>query len=510
MGSLEQATLILGLCSLLTGAWGGYILGTPKLEVSDNFLVGKLEEFSCVVPDAPKTGAILYELYQENNPKVLNKSTAYAGNAGIFLLKAQKEHDGNFFCKASVQNDLTVPPTVSDIRSVRVIEPVEGAEFVSDPPLDEVFEGRGLNLTCTVRNGTYVSFYWSHNGTRWVSGNQVQVTQAAPEHAGNYSCLATNKLNDTEVYMTNSHVFIRVKVPVSEPRISFTVLKQQDVYLANITCQSEKGTPPVNFSFTHRNSSDEEQFAVREDSLSASFVVHIDLNRNEGDVRCQVDNGDLPVESDVLTLRVVPVGGDVTLTTQHVRSLLKVVGLALHCKVERGTFPRFHWLLNDTYLDARGEFYSIGGNGQTLLLKSVTARSSGFYHCVVTDSFDETNTLSSEKLFIDEKAVQQVSAVVLGVVLGCFLLLLCLIIGCCLNGCIYRRKLSPLKPRPPSISTETDELDSEKEEPAEDEYTEDIDLIEAAHMDYTDKSEEESVDEWSEIERALQISCIDE
>ncbi|XP_035260353.1 Fc receptor-like protein 5 isoform X3 [Anguilla anguilla] len=695
---------------------GGIVLGKPILHAPDVSLAGDIETISCFVPDAPKTEAILYELYQENKAKAFGDYTAYDGHAANFTLQAKPDYDGNFYCKASVQNISAVPSTISDVHYLRVFVPVEGAELVSDPPLAEVFEGRGLTLTCTVKTGTHVSYQWSHNenSTRMShhrsSGNRLYVTEATLEDAGNYSCRATNQLND-QIYSSSDHIFIRVKVSVSKPKISLTVHKEDDRYVASVTCRSDKGTPPVNFTFTLQNETRAWQIIREGDPRSASLAVPVTLNRKEGEVRCEAANGDRPVTSDTLTLEVVAVNGTVKLTSNRVGSFSGVAGLALHCEVKRGTFPRYHWFLNDSGLDVRGDFYSIQGDGQTLLLKSitasssgfyhcvatdsfdemnsinseklfidknglcslftvtisvskpkisltvhkeddryvasvtcrsdkgtppvnftftlqnetrawqiiregdprsaslavpvtlnrkegevrceaangdrpvtsdtltlevvavngtvkltsnrvgsfsgvaelalhcevkrgtfpryhwflndsgldvrgdfysiqgdgqtlllksVTASSSGFYHCVATDSFDEMNSINSEKLFIDKSALAGVSAGVFAVVLSCFLFLLCLLTGCCVYGAIYRRRLSSMKPSPTFISPETDSLESEEEEPVESEYMEDMELVKAANIDYTEKGEEESVDEWPEIERALQISCMDE
>ncbi|KAJ8362631.1 hypothetical protein SKAU_G00114620 [Synaphobranchus kaupii] len=509
MGSLGQTAVILGLCSLLTVAWG-LVLGRPILHAPNISLVGYIEEFYCIVPNAPKKVAILYVLQQENQPKAFGEYTAYDGNQVNFPLKVKRDYDGNFFCMASVQNSSAVPATISDVHYFRVIEPVEGVELVSDPPSAEVFVGRGLTLTCIVRKGTHISYQWSHNGTPTaISASRQYLKQATLEDAGNYSCLARNQLNDTQVYSVSSHTFVRVKVPVSKPEISLTVRKDNDVYLIGVICSSDTGTPPVNFTFTVQNKTGRRLIFQRRDTLSASLTVPVALNRDEGQVQCQATNGDGPVDSEKLTLKVVPVGGAVTLTSESVRRYFDVVGLKLHCAVERGTFPRFDWFLNNSSLGEKEDFDIIGKDGQTLLLTTITARSSGFYHCEATDSFG-INGIKSEKLFIDEKALEHVSAAAFAVVLSCFLFLVCLVTGCCVYGVIYRRRLPSVKPRPTFLSTEKDSLESEDEEPVEKEYMDDVELVNAAKIAYTEEGEVESVDEWPEIERALQISCMDE
>ncbi|KAJ8283204.1 hypothetical protein COCON_G00020540 [Conger conger] len=261
MGSLGHAATMLGLCSLLTVTYveGDSVLQKPTLDGPNVSLVGAIEVFRCIVSGASQTDAILYELHKENTGRMFGEYTGYYGLPAEFTLQVQVNHEGNWLCRASVQNVSSIPAADSLPQYFRVIEPVEGAELVSDPPSAEVTAGRGLTLTCATRKGTHVSYRWSHNGTQIqasnpkASGNRLRVAEAAPEDAGKYSCLATNGLNDTLVYSASNHTFIRVKVPVSKPRISMAVHKERDVHWATVTCQSATGTPPVSFTFTLPN-----------------------------------------------------------------------------------------------------------------------------------------------------------------------------------------------------------------------------------------------------------------
>ncbi|XP_061088690.1 basement membrane-specific heparan sulfate proteoglycan core protein isoform X2 [Conger conger] len=442
MGSLGHAATMLGLCSLLTVTYveGDSVLQKPTLDGPNVSLVGAIEVFRCIVSGASQT--ILYELHKENTGRTFGEYTGYYGLPAEFTLQVQVNHEGNFLCRASVQNVSSIPAADSLPQYFRVIEPVEGAELVSDPPSAEVTAGRGLTLTCVTRKGTHVSYRWSHNGTQIqasnpkASGNRLRVAEAAPEDAGKYSCLATNGLNDTLVYSASNHTFIRVKVPVSKPRISMAVHKERDVHWATVTCQSATGTPPVSFTFTLPNGT---QILQREDALHAFFTIPIALNQSQGEVRCQAANGGLPVHSDALPLEVVPVGGAVTLTAKRVSHFFEPAAFVLRCAAERGTFPRFHWFLNDSRLDAERDV----SPGPTLELRPV--KLSGFYHCAVADSFDDTNSVSSGRRFI--QGPSHVSPVVSAVMLSCMLFLLCLLAACCVHGVASRGRLSSSKSR---------------------------------------------------------------
>ncbi|KAG9334553.1 hypothetical protein JZ751_007489 [Albula glossodonta] len=363
-------------------------------------------------------------------------------------------------------------------KGTKSLVPVEGAELRSNPSSGEVFEGRGLNLSCTLQRGTYVSYEWFLNGDSLNQSTELLVVKNVTlQDAGNYSCEARNEAYDpdeemTMIFSTSNHRLVRVKAPVSKPNISFTVQREGDDYWAIVTCQSGRGTPPVTFSFHSQMLAD--LVSNETASLQASVRIPIILDQNMGEVQCKATNGDKPALSDPMTLEVVPVGGVAKVRLEYERgSYGKVL---LHCDLDRGTFPEIHWFLNDTELDSRGQFHKI--QEQALKLTSITPSSTGFYHCEARDSFGTEKRIISEKKIIDRTG----------------------------------RRLTPAKPRP-IVLTEVVSMEGEDEEPEATEYMEDVELVEAAKIEDKDTSltgEEGSVDEWPEIEKALQINFMDE
>lgn len=99
---------------------------------------------------------------------------------------------------------------------VCVSAPVEGATIVSHPSSDDVWEGQTLTLQCNITKGTHVSYDWLQNGTPLHTGlhtsRLIIPSLSVRRHAGDYQCVASNRLNDTTVYNSTSNVMsVQVK-----------------------------------------------------------------------------------------------------------------------------------------------------------------------------------------------------------------------------------------------------------------------------------------------------------
>ena len=80
-------------------------------------------------------------------------------------------------------------------------------------------------------------------------------------------------------------------------------------------------------------------------------------------------------------------------------------GLRFHCKAAKGTHLRYRWFLNGSLLEGQGEFYRVDHQPpeRSILFLAPRRSSAGTYHCEVTHSFDNTTTMSSEKLYVDKE-----------------------------------------------------------------------------------------------------------
>ncbi len=99
---------------------------------------------------------------------------------------------------------------------------------------------------------------------------------------------------------------------------------------------------------------------------------------------------------------LVPVGGAVRVTVTYLYDVDGMVAAArLKCVPDRGTFPTFSWRLNRSSLPAEGDAHAVTHHGQILILTEV---STGFYRCMVRDSFNHSSVwVESEDIFIQKK-----------------------------------------------------------------------------------------------------------
>ncbi|XP_055773593.1 uncharacterized protein si:dkey-93h22.7 isoform X3 [Salvelinus fontinalis] len=428
---------------------GASVLGKPLLYGPSTALEKSVEEFQCEVLHYPKEESILYQLFREGDrSKTLGFYSALSGEMANFPLFITASYEGHMVCVASVQNNTVIQPTVSQRHHLRVVVPVNGAEVVVQSGSLEFYEGKPLSLRCNITKGNHVSYQWLvdgkplplsplHNQTQ----EQLFIYRMMLEDSGEYTCVATNQLNLTEVYSSRSTAkVIKVKELVSEPDLHILVLKETDgTYIALVTCQSLNGTPPITFSLYSRS-----EFISTEtvDERFATFSIPVVLDLHMGFLQCQAENGDRVMYGQWKAMHIVPVGGAVTMHYDtDVGENFSIVGLTFYCSVERGTFPQYRWFLNGTVLEGRGDFYWVQNQpGQSILLLSVGRSSAGTYHCDVSDSFDGTTVISSEERYIDKEVLNHLPTVVVAVVFGCFLFLVTLVTTCCFIGLLYGKR----------------------------------------------------------------------
>ncbi|XP_056590475.1 cell adhesion molecule DSCAML1 isoform X2 [Triplophysa dalaica] len=477
----------------------GVRLDKPHLSGPSTALEGSVEDFTCKMPWTPTNVSVVLKLYAEGN---LNKSIGYHTvlfeELAVFPLVVNEKHDGRLICEASGNNNTEIEHTFSDSLDLQVISPVEGATIVSHLSSNDLWVGRTLTLRCDITRGTHVSYDWLKDGSPLHSSlrtSRLTIPSLSLHHTGDYQCVASNRLNDTTVYNSSSDVIsVQVKEHISKPEISLDVVKSAAGDLtAIVRCRCDTGTPLNTFSLLN----DTDIIAVETtDRLQALFNVSIQLNRDMGWVRCNASNHGNWMLSNAKSLSVESVGGAVTVTLfKHVAVDFQVFGVVMRCQVERGTFPQYHWYLNNSRLEGRGSFYAVGGTHNSSLSLSVGPHSSGFYHCHASDTFDNANTVRSLKIPINRDALNRVSTSVLVVVFSCLILLVVSVTSCCVSGAVLRRRYSRKY-----LAGETDVTSTHEDEDDEQDflllsgYEEDVIHAERT-SDLHSEEDESSVDE---------------
>lgn len=89
---------------------------------------------------------------------------------------------------------------------------------------------------------------------------------------------------------------------VSKPEISFAVLKEgPSNYSITVTCQSNKGTPPIAFSL---HNSTQLVANMTADDRYTTFKVPIVLSQHMGWFACQASNGNQTAHSERIPVEV--------------------------------------------------------------------------------------------------------------------------------------------------------------------------------------------------------------
>uniref|UniRef100_A0A1A7WDQ1 Ig-like domain-containing protein n=1 Tax=Iconisemion striatum TaxID=60296 RepID=A0A1A7WDQ1_9TELE len=441
-----SSLLLLGLCCCSRQSTP-FLLDHPRLYGPSEAVVKHVVEFQCEIPN-PNNQSILLRLFKTGDrEKVLGDSTLLNGDqVGYFPRLITQSDEGDLECEASVQNDSQILPTASPSLHLKVIEPVKGAEVVYSGP-NELFEGRNLELNCTVKAGNHLSFEWRRNGQlvspslfHRIKDGRLLIYRATSKDSGAYRCEVTNRFNETKDFSSNSsEVVITVKDVVSEASILVSVLKEEDQnYSAVISCQTDRGHLPITFSLYRTTGLISNVTAVQR---HATFKVPLVLERHMGWLQCQANNGDQTTHSRWLPLIVEKVGGPVSIQSQYdMAENYAVIGLRFYCKAAKGTHPRFQWFLNQTLLSNKGSFYYVFDQlpEQSILLLSVGRSSAGTYHCEVSDSFDNTTAISSRRHHVDKQVLNRLPVFVVAIVFGCFTLVILLVSFCCLYGALFR------------------------------------------------------------------------
>ncbi|XP_031430773.1 Fc receptor-like protein 5 isoform X3 [Clupea harengus] len=472
MACLQVVTVFLAVSCCICQDSNAFRLRNPILRGPATALRKSIVDFHCMVErDRDDDRNLFYELYKVNDTQSKGMFSTLDNDQpeAKFPVWIKPTHEGYYYCKASVQNRSEVMPTYSSHHYLAVIEPVEGAHVRSDPSPHELFEGTTLRLSCSITKGSHVSYTWFFNGRPVVDGiaqNTMSVHNTTITDSGDYVCFASNAVENTSIYTSNSSTSITIKEIPREVKVSFTVVKERDGhYWAQVVCRSVGGTPPITFALFNNSEGIDEQ---NTEHLNATFLVPIDLDQHMGELMCQASNGKTPQHSSPMRLEAVRVGGALVMTYERIMDdNFQVIRLQFHCQVERGTLPLYRWFLNNVPLTMRGPSHWVWSQDNSTLLVDLNPTSN------------------------------RLPVMVVAVVFGCFFFLVTVLTGCCFYG-IYKWKHNPDKlSRQNGRSTEMDDMKATCISEGNKDCGENTSVAKEVGAD---DLEGEYVDEWPEIE----------
>ncbi|XP_066503430.1 platelet endothelial cell adhesion molecule [Hoplias malabaricus] len=513
--SFLQLLVVLGLCSMWKKT-DGQRLGKPTITGPNESPLSTYEEIFCKVDDIPEGVDVLYELFKEGDfERRISEYSALYGEPGKFNVPVKSNLDGMLICKASGHNNTAIIPSYSDPMRFKVIVRVQGVFIKSEPPSQEFLEGESVTLRCTVEHGTYMLYDWLLDDAPVQlqynrSHNYLSIHSLSSTDSGKYSCVVSNQLNGT-VYSnsTFSYKTIRVKERLSAPEVTYELSKdEKGLIWAAVTCESNKGTLPVNTSLLRNNEKFEEKSGLR-----AVFEMPIQPDNGTVLVRCLADDGTRTVRSSMLNLTIESVGGAVNMDIQHrhVEHHFEVSVLWLRCSVERGTFVHYSWFFNNTKLKRRGTYHNLFEKNDAVLVFYLVPETDGFYHCEAANTFDNTTSVQSQRKLVNTEVLNRIPLHLAAIVFTCFILLIVAVTLCCLYGFVLRRRKTR-KYRDIKDITEMSHIYEYNVEPEEeydeevdeelvlDAYEEDADVVEASRIEDSDEDEISIPEEYSKEE----------
>ncbi|XP_065115301.1 Fc receptor-like protein 5 isoform X2 [Paramisgurnus dabryanus] len=351
----------------------------PVLSGPDRAYLKSRVQFECQVSGL--SSPLTYELRKDDGRLITTDVNT------VLKFTVTEESEGKYYCR------LNPGGQTSNTLQLQV-----GVSLSSEPDPAIIYEGERLVLSCLVKKGSYLSFLWYHNKQEvtsqsklyQLSENTLTVERAGEQHAGIYSCTASNQIEDSPRFSSSQNLNVYVEQYISAPRLTFTVFSIGSDVTANISCRLDRGSPPVIF---HMLLNGVEMFEKQVSSLETWFLLPVSVGLNMGAAQCKAKKEIQQLISDSVNLEVVPVGGAVQVVVTYLHDVTAVVTAArLKCVPSRGTFPSFSWTLNHTSLPSVGEFHGLGQHGQILVITDITAASSGYYRCAVKDSFDNNST----------------------------------------------------------------------------------------------------------------------
>ncbi|XP_040268529.1 hemicentin-1-like isoform X3 [Bufo bufo] len=231
------------------------------------------------------------------------------------ILSAQEQNSGDYICEVadSSRNIIKYSNTIHILVEERVV----GAKISADRQDLKMMTGSNVTFTCSVREGTSLSFTWLHNFKKIdkncaiyqvrQDGRVLFIESILEVHSGSYQCIVSNHFSSSD---TN-----KLEVTVIEPigdailRTDSKVLNLMPQESFSLTCSLTQGNG-THFFWIH-NKQELKQDTSTYEFREGGKVLHIKSAQllHEGSYQCRVakdisSGRTLVSESGTLTLKI--------------------------------------------------------------------------------------------------------------------------------------------------------------------------------------------------------------
>ncbi|XP_041038320.1 Fc receptor-like protein 2 [Carcharodon carcharias] len=181
------------------------------IQPGTKLIEGDTASITCSVSNG--SSPITYTFHKNFN-KELHSETTNLARITYGIIKVNKSSEGNYSC--SVANDETEPFLQSNVVTVAVIVPVDGAILIWNTNSTEISAGDRFLLRCRVNVGTEPCFHWYFNSQKLEinselyylnsDGSELAVNSFQPRHGGRYQCVATNSGINGGIFNASSNL----------------------------------------------------------------------------------------------------------------------------------------------------------------------------------------------------------------------------------------------------------------------------------------------------------------
>ncbi|KAF6089335.1 sialic acid binding Ig like lectin 1 [Phyllostomus discolor] len=301
----------------------------------------------------------------------------------LHMALSWQDHGRTLSCQLSVAKD----KTKGEIR-LRVQHAPKGVEILLSPSEGNIRPGDLVTLTCQV-NSSYPSVssvQWVKDGTRLKTQSHVlQLSQAAWDDAGVYTCQAENDMGSLASAPVSLHVFMaEVQVSPAGP-----IQENQTVTLA---CNVPKEAPSgLSYSWYKNH-------ALLEDAHSRTLQLHLATRADTGFYFCEVQNAQGRERSRPVSVVVMhpPLVPDLSAFLETQGGLVGI----LHCSVVSepvATLVLSHWglvLASTSGKDDHSPRFRVSSapNFLRLEIRDLEQADSGEYTCTASNAYGNVSS----------------------------------------------------------------------------------------------------------------------
>uniref|UniRef100_A0A182NC81 Down syndrome cell adhesion molecule n=1 Tax=Anopheles dirus TaxID=7168 RepID=A0A182NC81_9DIPT len=325
----------------------------------------------------------------------------------LSIESVQPRHAGNYTCIAKNPAGIANHSAELMVMVLPIILPFEFGEESFD-----IYSA--TTVSCVVTKGDLpITIVWLFNDRQIHSGDGVLITNSGhrismlsiesvqPRHAGNYSCVASNKAGTAEYDATLNVMVLPIIHPFEFGEEPF------DIYSAvTISCTVTKGDLPINITWTFNKQpilSGDSILLTRSGQRSSLLSIESVHPWHAGNYTCAAHNPAGTVEhSSALVVIVVPYimpfeFGDEPFDTSSMTTV--------SCAVTKGDMPiEILWSFNGQPLYTSGDSGVIitksGHRVSMLTIESVGSQHAGNYTCLARNKAGEVRHISQLKVLV--------------------------------------------------------------------------------------------------------------